>query len=212
MIFIWCHYCWSLLWWNYWRSLLLWKSTSWSRLKLAVQIQLALHWCNPLLINNRNMNGNSVESYCFIVLNVELQVKLRFKTFYWLLNCYILFPPWTPLSIQLVCNLQVCNLLTRTDSLKPCISFSKKSFKISYNLFIFDHCDFFTVDKFIWTQWYHGLPEISFFWHFFRWRSNSKSIMSLLIEIRENLFVFFIFAAVLHFYFSNICFSNTTIS
>ena len=45
-------------------------------------MQLALHWCNPFLINNRNMNGNSAENYCFIVLNVELQVKLRFKTFY----------------------------------------------------------------------------------------------------------------------------------
>ena len=61
MIFLICHYCWSLLWWNYWRSLMLWNSTSWSRLKLTVQIQLALHPCNPFLINNRNMAGNSVE-------------------------------------------------------------------------------------------------------------------------------------------------------
>ena len=50
-------------------------------LKLAVQIQLVPHWCNPFLINNRNMNGNSVKN-CFILLNVELQVKLRFKTIY----------------------------------------------------------------------------------------------------------------------------------
>ena len=33
MIFLFCHYCWLLLWCNYWRSLMLWNSTSWSRLK-----------------------------------------------------------------------------------------------------------------------------------------------------------------------------------
>ena len=32
-----------------------------SRLKLTVQIQLALHSCHPFLINNRNMTGNIVE-------------------------------------------------------------------------------------------------------------------------------------------------------
>ena len=52
VIFLFCHYCWSLSWWTYWRSLMLWNSTSWSRLKLAVQIQLSFHPCNPFLINN----------------------------------------------------------------------------------------------------------------------------------------------------------------
>ena len=85
MIFLFCNYCWSLLWCNYWRSLMLWNSTSWSRLKLTVQIQLALYLCDPFLINNRNMAGNSVEK-CFVVLNVKLEVKLRFKTFCWLQN------------------------------------------------------------------------------------------------------------------------------
>ena len=61
MMFLFCNYCWSLLWCNYWRSLMLWNSTSWSRLKLTVQIQLALYLCDPFLINNRNMAGNSVE-------------------------------------------------------------------------------------------------------------------------------------------------------
>ena len=61
MIFLFCNYCWSLLWCNYWRSLMLWNSTSWSRLKLTVQIQLALYLCDPFLINNRIMAGNSVE-------------------------------------------------------------------------------------------------------------------------------------------------------
>ena len=61
MIFLFCNYCWSLLWCNYWRSLMLWNSTSWSRLKLTVQIQLALNLCNPFLINNRKMAGDSLE-------------------------------------------------------------------------------------------------------------------------------------------------------
>ena len=74
------------LWGYYWRSLMLWKSTSWSHLKLTVQIQLALHPCDPFLINNCNMIGNSVGNYCFAVLNVKLQVKRRFKMFYWLLK------------------------------------------------------------------------------------------------------------------------------
>ena len=71
MIFLFYHYCWSLLWLNYWRSLMLWNSTSCSRLKLTVQIQLALHPCDPFLINNRNITSNSAEK-CFLVLNVKL--------------------------------------------------------------------------------------------------------------------------------------------
>ena len=30
------------------------------------------------LIKNCSMTGNSVEKHCFVVLNVELQVKLKF--------------------------------------------------------------------------------------------------------------------------------------
>ena len=40
----------------------------------------------PFLINNRNTTGNSVEKHYFVLLNVNLQVKLSFKTFYWLLK------------------------------------------------------------------------------------------------------------------------------
>ena len=50
MIFLFCYYCLLLLWCNYWESLMLWNSTSWGRLKLTVQIQLALHPCDPFLI------------------------------------------------------------------------------------------------------------------------------------------------------------------
>ena len=64
------------------RSLMLWNSTSSSRLKLNVQIQLALYPCDSFLVNNRNMTGNSVEKHCFVMMNVKLQVKLRLKTFY----------------------------------------------------------------------------------------------------------------------------------
>ena len=87
MIFLFSHYCWSLLWWNYWRSLMLWNSTCWSRLKWTVEIHLAFCLCNPFVIHNHNMTGNSVEKQCFVVLNVKLEVKLKFKTFYWLQNC-----------------------------------------------------------------------------------------------------------------------------
>ena len=85
MIFLFCKYCLPLLWCNYWRSLMLWNFASWSRLKLTVQIQLAFYLCDPFSVNNRNIAGNSVEK-CFVVLNVKLEVKLRFKTFYWLQN------------------------------------------------------------------------------------------------------------------------------
>ena len=33
IMFLFCHYCWSLLWCNYWRSLMLGNYISWSRLK-----------------------------------------------------------------------------------------------------------------------------------------------------------------------------------
>ena len=61
---------------------MLWNSTSGRYLKLTVEIELAPDPCDPFLINNRNMTCNSVENYCFVVLNIKLQVKLRFKTFY----------------------------------------------------------------------------------------------------------------------------------
>ena len=36
----------------------------------------------PILINNCNVTGNSVEKQFFAVLNVELEVKFTFKTIY----------------------------------------------------------------------------------------------------------------------------------
>ena len=47
-----------------------------------VELQLALHPCNPFLINNRNITDNSVEKHFFVELNVKLQAKLRFTLFY----------------------------------------------------------------------------------------------------------------------------------
>ena len=67
MILLFCHYFWSLLWWNYWRYLMLWDSTSWSRLKLLVEIQFMLHPCDTFLINNCNMTSSSVEKKYFVV-------------------------------------------------------------------------------------------------------------------------------------------------
>ena len=32
------------------------------------------------------MAANSVEKHCYVVLNVKLEVKVRFETFYWLLE------------------------------------------------------------------------------------------------------------------------------
>ena len=85
MIFLFCNYCWSSLWCNYWRSLMLWNSLTWSHLKLTVKIQLAIYLCNPFLINNCKMAADSLKK-CFVVLNVKLVVKIKFKTFYWLQN------------------------------------------------------------------------------------------------------------------------------
>ena len=62
--------------------LMMCNSTSSSRLWLTVQTQFALHPCDPFLRNNRNMTGNSVQKHGFVLRNVKLQVKLRFKTFY----------------------------------------------------------------------------------------------------------------------------------
>ena len=50
----------------YWKYLMLWNSTSWSRLKLTVQIQLALHPCDPFLISNRNMTGILLKNNIFV--------------------------------------------------------------------------------------------------------------------------------------------------
>ena len=67
---------------------------------LKVQIKLALQLCNPFLIKNYNMNGNSVGKECSPVLNVKLKVKLRFKAFNFE-SCYILLSPtlWTRLAL-----------------------------------------------------------------------------------------------------------------
>ena len=67
MILLFCHYFWSLLWWNYWRYLMLSDSTFWCRLKLLVEIQFMIHPCDAFLINNRNMTSSSVEKRYFVV-------------------------------------------------------------------------------------------------------------------------------------------------
>ena len=84
-----CHYCWSLLWWNFSRCLMPWNSTCWSR--LTVQIQLAFHPCDSFLINDCKITRNSAEKHCFLALNVKLQVKLGLKTFLLTLNPVIYY-------------------------------------------------------------------------------------------------------------------------
>ena len=37
-----------------------------------------------LIYYDRNMNANGVEKECFVVLNVKLQVRIRFKRFLWI--------------------------------------------------------------------------------------------------------------------------------
>ena len=58
---------------------MLWNSTSWSRLKLTVQVQRTLHPWDPFLLNNRDMIGNIVEKQCFAVSNVIQNVLLTSK-------------------------------------------------------------------------------------------------------------------------------------
>ena len=55
--------------------------TSWSHLKSTVQIHLALYPFDPFFINNLNVTANNVEKHCFVVLNVKLEVRIKFKTF-----------------------------------------------------------------------------------------------------------------------------------
>ena len=103
IMILFCHYCWWLLWCNYGGSLMLWNST-WSRLKLTVQIQLAIHPCDPIF-DKCNITGNSVEKHCFVVLNAKLQVKLRLnKMFYWLLKLLSLLSYWVLLQHGLFCS------------------------------------------------------------------------------------------------------------
>ena len=45
-------------------------------------MHLAVNPCDPFFINNFNMTVNSVGKHSFVVMNVKLQVKIRFKTFY----------------------------------------------------------------------------------------------------------------------------------
>ena len=33
-------------------------------------------------MNNHNLNASSVENQCFVALNVKLQIKVGFKTYY----------------------------------------------------------------------------------------------------------------------------------
>ena len=65
---------------------MLWNLTPWIHLKLTVQMQAVPHPCRSFFIDTRNMNANIVEKDSVVMLNVKLQVKVRFKTFYWLLE------------------------------------------------------------------------------------------------------------------------------
>ena len=111
MIFLCCHNCCSLLQGNYRGPLILWNSTSWSRLKLTVQIQLGFYPWDSFLINNCSMIGNSFENYCFVVLSVKLQFKLKFKMFCWLSKRIVLLESFTYPSNNRVIYRPELNLL-----------------------------------------------------------------------------------------------------
>ena len=54
-----------------------------------------------MIITYSQMHVSSVGKHCFVVLNVKLQVKVRFKTFYWLLELlYIAFNLKTPQNVS----------------------------------------------------------------------------------------------------------------
>ena len=107
---------------------MLWDSTSWSRLKLTVQIQLVLHLWEPFLINNRKMTGNSVENKkcCCVeckttsktyIQNVLLTLKpviYSFRTEHHFQHGLLRSRFLRILAIP-------CNLQTGNESLKPCI-------------------------------------------------------------------------------------------
>ena len=88
MIFLFCHCCLSFLWCRYWRSLMPWNSTSWSRLKSAIQIQLALYPWDPFLIVLVIALKNNILRFCS-------KLSIDFKT------CCLLFSSRTPLPTRL---------------------------------------------------------------------------------------------------------------
>ena len=122
MIFLCCHYCWSLLFCNYWWFLMLLNSSSWSRWKLTVQRQVVPHPCDSFFINNRDMTTNSIEKNCFVILIENFQLIIRFRKFYtpFVLN----ITTFMVCSVRNFCisQQQARNLLTETESQKPCIS------------------------------------------------------------------------------------------
>ena len=61
-----------------------------------VIIMLQFHWRPHFFINNHNVNANSVEKHCFVVLNVKLQVKvsLVLLTFITVIYCFRLESHW----------------------------------------------------------------------------------------------------------------------
>ena len=100
MIFLFCDYCWSLLWCNYWRCLMLWNSTCWSHLKLTVQINTACSlsmqpiftiWLVIVLKNSVLL--------CWIL---NCKQNLDSKCFIDSKTCYILLSLWIPLPARLV--------------------------------------------------------------------------------------------------------------
>ena len=103
-LIFWCyHYCWSLLYCNCWKSLML---------RTSHLLNPDLLRCNLLLIhsilffkNNRNMAANSVEKHCCVVLNVKLLNNLRSKCFIDFGNCYPMLSPWSMRPIHgLLCS------------------------------------------------------------------------------------------------------------
>ena len=100
--------------------LMLWDATSWSHLRLlqslkVVQIQLALHPCDPSLISYCNVTVNIVEK-CFVVCGMLFKTFIDFKTY-----CILLLPH----HLRYFCTSyqRKYNVRTRTGSLKPYFSY-----------------------------------------------------------------------------------------
>ena len=108
-----------------WIGFMLWNSTFWSRLKLTVQIQLALHSCDPVLVTQVAVVtvSKNIISLCWMEI---YKWKLDSKRFINFKFCYILPLNATTITAcfardSCISWKQLCIFRTGTESLKQCI-------------------------------------------------------------------------------------------
>lgn len=81
MIFLCCHYCWSLLYCDYFKIFSVIDHKILKSLIVDCSNTVCYSMMQTIFHKNHNMTANNAKRHLFVVFNEKSEVKIKFKTF-----------------------------------------------------------------------------------------------------------------------------------